>query len=235
MSKKKSVLAIIPARGGSKGLPGKNLRPLHGKPLIAWTIEAALGAACVERLIVSSDDPEIIGVCRDLGCEAPFQRPDELATDAALLSDTLTHALSAFDHGCEYLAVLQPTSPLRRSEDIDGCFDRCIEAGVMTCLSVTDSPKPPYWMFAVDGEHRMTPVMGWEKVNTPRHDLPPTYLLNGAVYIAKIDWFLQHKTLLDASTLAYRMPPERSVDIDTLADFDQAERLMRMANSAETD
>ena len=235
MSKKNSVLAVIPARGGSKGLPGKNLRPLHGKPLIAWTIEAAKHTACIERLILSSDDPETIGVCRGLGCEVPFQRPDELATDEALLSDTLTHALTAFNHGCEYLAVLQPTSPLRRSEDIDGCFNLWIETAAMTCLSVTSAPKPPYWMFSVDGEHRMTPVMGWEMVNTPRHDLPPIYVLNGAVYIVKIDWYLQHKTLLDASTRAYLMPPERSVDIDTLADFQQAEQLMCMANSPETD
>lgn len=235
MSRKNSVLAVIPARGGSKGLPGKNLRQLHGKPLIAWTIEAARRATCVERLILSSDDPEIIGVSRDLGCEVPFQRPLELATDEALLSDTLTHALTAFDHGCEYLAVLQPTSPLRRSEDIDGCVNRCIEMEAMTCLSVTISPKSPYWMFSVDGDHRMTPIMDWEMVNTPRHNLQPVYVLNGAVYIVKIDWFLQHKTLLDASTLAYLMPPERSVDIDTLSDFHQAERLMRMANSPKTD
>src|SRR5262249_46947636 len=119
------VLAIITARGGSKGLPGKNIIDLGGKPLLAWSIEAAHRARHVDRLILSSEDDDIIAVAKKFGCEVPFRRPREFATDAAMIDPVLTHALDHLDEAFDYLVLLQPTSPLRTAADIDGPIKLC--------------------------------------------------------------------------------------------------------------
>ncbi len=217
-----SVLAIIPARGGSKGLPGKNIAPLGGKPLIAWTIEAALAARCVSRTIVSTDSPEIAEVARAAGADVPFLRPDHLASDTATTLDVIAHAHQACP-GFDVLLVLQPTSPLRRAADIDAAFAQMIASGAQSCTSVCETDTPPWLMY------RQTEAGFVESVLPPwpggmrRQDLPPVYVLNGALYFVKTPAFDTTGQLLPSPTAGYIMPAHASIDIDTREDLHRAE------------
>lgn len=221
-----SVLAIIPARGGSKGLPGKNLRPLAGLPLIAWSIAAARACPAIDDVIVSTDDPAIAAAARAAGARVPFLRPAELATDSARTIDVVHHALGALPQPPDLLVLLQPTSPLRQAEDITAALTRCIDAGADTCVSVTPSAKSPAWMYQIDPAGRMRPLLEDRPTGRRRQDLPPVYVLNGAVYVARTPWLLAHDGFIAPNGVASVMPPERSVDIDTLLDFRLAELLM---------
>jgi len=215
----KKVLAIIPARGGSKGVPRKNIRELSGKPLIAWTIEAALKSRYIDRLILSSDDDEIIEIAGKWGCEAPFIRPKELATDVTGTANVIFHAIKNIGERYDYIVVLQPTSPLRLAADIDNCIKYCIEMNSTSCVSVTEAEKNPYWMYFLDNDGRMTSVIDVSKIPTRRQDLPAAYSLNGAVYVVKVEWFEKSVKLIDKQTVAYVMPKIRSLDIDTELDL----------------
>jgi len=219
-----SVLALIPARGGSKGLPGKNLRPLAGRPLIAWSIAAARACPAIDDVIVSTDDPAIAAAARAEGARVPFPRPAELATDGARSIDVVHHALRALPALPDLVVLLQPTSPLRRAEDITAALTRCVESGADTCVSVTPSAKSPAWMYQLDAEGRMRPLLDTPAASR-RQDLPPVYVLNGAVYVARTPWLLAHDGFIAPDGVASVMPPERSIDIDTLLDFRLAELL----------
>lgn len=221
----KSILAIIPARGGSKGVPRKNIRELAGKPLIAWTIEEAQKSKYIDRVIVSTEDPEIIRVAQSWNCEVPFVRPKELALDETPTSKVIIHALNNLPKH-DYVLLLQPTSPLRTVEDIDGCIQYCEEHRAVSCVSVTEPDKSPYWMFVLDSMGRMKPLLAQECFMTRRQDLPTVYAINGAIYMARYDWFLQYETFLHEQTLGYVMPRERSLDIDTEFDFELASLLL---------
>ncbi|HYC67376.1 acylneuraminate cytidylyltransferase family protein [Brevundimonas sp.] len=222
----RSVLAVIPARGGSKGLPGKHLMPLGGRPLIAWTIEAARRSRCIDRLILSSDDAEIMAAAGGLGCEAPFQRSPELSGDHASSIDV---ALDALDRapGYQVVVLLQPTSPLRTADDIDGALHRMEQLQAPSCVSVCEAPNHPWLTFAQDGQGRLDPFASPPRgASLRRQDLPPAWVLNGAVYAADAAWLRREQAFLrPGETAAWEMPVERSVDIDTLADFRAAERL----------
>lgn len=213
----KSVLAIITARGGSKGVPRKNIRLLGGKPLIAYTIEAAQSAKCVDRVILSTDDAEIADVAARHGCEIPFMRAPSLATDTAPSSEVVLDALARCP-GCDYFVLLQPTSPLRTAADIDACAELCLTAGAPACVSVAEVRESPFWMYRVSEKRALSPIMP-PVTATRRQDLETIYALNGAVYFAASDWYIQNKTFLGPSTVAHVMPAERSVDLDTEADF----------------
>ncbi len=219
------LLAIIPARGGSKGLPGKNLVPLAGRPLIAWTIEAANRAACVAHAIVSSDDPAILAAARRWGAPAIARRPAHLATDTAGIMDTILHLLDQTNDAYAQVVLLQPTSPLRTAADIDAAFALYRRSGAPACVSVTQAPKPPHWMYDMADDGRLRPLLG-HRETARRQDLPPTYVLNGAIYIAATSWLRSHKTFVGQETVAYVMPAERSVDIDTELDLALAETLL---------
>ena len=217
-----TVLAIIPARGGSKRLPRKNLRELAGKPLIAWTIEAARGSRYLDRVMLSSEDEEIMGVARALGCEVPFARPAELATDEAPGIAPVLDALSRLP-GYAWVVLLQPTSPLRSAEDIDGCIETCVRLKAPACVSVTLSPKKPYWMYAIGERGKLVPL-----AEAPKSAPPPTaHVLNGAMFMARTDWLLEHRDFISVDTVAHVMPPERSVDIDDALDFEFAGFLLQ--------
>ena len=228
----RSVLAIVAARGGSKGLPGKNLRILGGKPLIAWSIEAARGSRYVDRVVVSSDDDAIMAAARARGAEAPFARPAALATDTAAVEDAIIHCLDALDRSYDFLVLLQPTSPLRIAADIDGGIETCVRAGAPACISVTEASKSPYWMFTLDEAGRMTPILRRDHEPRRRQDLPVFHQLNGAVYVAEVSWFRVHRRFLAAETRAYVMPKERSVDVDDAVDFALARVLLEGAAGA---
>lgn len=223
MIKNKSVLAIIPARGGSKGVPRKNIRPLADKPLIAWTIEAARKSGYIDRLILSSEDAEIISVAQAWGCEAPFVRPAELARDDTPGIDPVLHALDALP-GYDYVVLLQPTSPLRETADIDGCMARCAEDDAPACVSVSPPAQHPYWTYRIDGEGRLSPL--FDKAPDRRQDLPAVYALNGAVYVARTHDLRRTRDFLMPGAVAFVMPDARALDIDTLADLTLAECLL---------
>lgn len=212
------ILAIIPARGGSKGVPRKNIRELAGKPLIAWTIEEAKKSKYITRLILSSEDDEIIEVAKKYGCEVPFVRPKELAKDDTPGIDPVLHAIEQCP-GYDYVMLLQPTSPLRTVKDIDECIEFVINNKIETCVSVTESEKSPYWMYKVDSKGKMEPLINQNKIIVRRQELPTVYMLNGAIYMAKIDRLLQEKSFLNSYTKAFIMCKENSFDIDTEMDL----------------
>ena len=220
-----TVLAIIPARGGSKRLLRKNILKLAGKPLIAWSIEAAQGSKYINKCIVSTDDKEIAEVAKKNGCEVPFIRPPELATDDASSNDVIEHAINNLEEQYDIVMILQPTSPLRKAEDIDHALEFMRENNVPTVVSVCKANKPLNWHFIVKVDGTLKPILQ-NKIISNRQECESTYIPNGALYIAKTDYFTSKKTFYTDSTLAYIMPHERSVDIDNRMDFFTAEAII---------
>lgn len=216
-----SVLAVIPARGGSKGLPGKNIRHAGGRPLLAWTAEAALASKHVDRVVLSSDDEDIMRAARECGCEVPFRRPAELASDTAASIDVVLHALDKIP-GYDVVVLLQPTSPLRTAGDVDDACARMMAASAPSCVSVCRVEHSPYWMYRLDAGGTLRPLL--EPAPTRRQDLPTVYRLNGALYVARVEWLRTARQFVSAGTVAHVMPVERSLDIDTLEDFHAFQR-----------
>lgn len=219
-----SVLGVILARGGSKGLPRKNIRDLAGKPLIVWTIEAGHESEYLDRLILSSDDEEIMSVADEHGCEVPFRRPDKLAQDDTSSMDTLLHAMNQMP-AHDYTVLLQPTSPLRTASDIDAAIKACHETDAPACVTVNKTDKPPQWMYMLDENHHLTPVHESSEVIARRQDAQSVCVLNGAAYAGRTEWLKRHETFLTDKTVAHEMPNYRSVDIDDEIDFLYAEIL----------
>lgn len=219
------VLAVITARGGSKGVPRKNVLPFRGRPLIHWTIAAAQASAHIDRLILSSDDAEIIAAAEGAGCEAPFVRAPELSSDEASSVDVVLDAVDRAP-GFDLVVLLQPTSPLRAARDIDGALDQLVRANAPSAVSVSAAAIHPWLIFGEDGGRLTAYAPPPEGASLRRQDLPPAWTLNGAVYAAEIDWLRRGRTFVrPGETAAYVMPDDRSVDIDTLEDFRAAEAL----------
>lgn len=230
MYKGKRIVATINARGGSKGVPGKNIRDLGGLPLIAWTIREARRSAMIDRVIVSSDDEGILAVARSHGADTPFIRPAELARDDTPGVDPVLHVVEALKPDVyDYIVLLQPTSPLRTVQDIDGCIIACLDAALPCLISVTEADKSPYFMFTMAPDGLMSPVIAQERFHTRRQDLPRVVAPNGAVYVADCAWLARTRSYLTPETRGYEMPRERSQDIDGLLDFDICELLLRKA------
>lgn len=224
MINEKKVLAVIPARGGSKGVPQKNIKSLAGKPLVAWTIEEAMKSRYLDNVILSSDDDKIIAIAKQWGCEVPYKRPERLAMDDTPGILPILHAIEKLP-GYDYVVVLQPTSPLRITEDIDRCLEMIQTTKAPSVVSVTEVEKSPYWMFQFGEGSKLAPLMG----NTGgyrRQDLPKVYALNGAVYVGEITRLIESKSFLTDETVGYVMPSNRSLDIDSLLDFQICEFLM---------
>ena len=221
-----SVLAIIPARGGSKGIPRKNIRQLAGRPLIGWTIAEAKRSRYIDRFILSSEDSEIIQVAQDLGCDVPFVRPSELAKDGTPGVEPVLHALKALPEKYDYVVLLQPTSPLRIAEDIDECIEFCIKNKASTCVAVSEATQYPFWMYKIGKKGAMSPFIKMKDTVSRRQDLPKAYIINGAVYVAKVDDLLENRSLVNTFTIAYIMPKERSTDIDEELDLALCELIL---------
>lgn len=219
----RNVLGVITARGGSTGLRRKNILPFNGKPLIGWTIEAATKSKYIDRLILSSDDEEIISVAERFGCEVPFRRLPELATDEASSILVLCDALRRCP-GFQYVVLLQPTSPLRSAEDIDAALESCTGLAAPACVSVCVASENPFWMFNAEEGRRLSPLIS-QDLPLRRQDAPKVLSLNGAVYVAEVEWFLREQKFIAPETVYYEMPPERSVDVDTELDLSLAELL----------
>jgi len=230
------VIALIPARGGSKGLPGKNLRPLAGKPLIVHTLEAALAARAVERVIVSTDDDEIIRVARSVdGVEVPFRRPPQLAGDSASAVDAYLHAADCLElldgTAPRSFCVLLPTAPLRDAGDIDAAVALYHRTRAEVVLSVAPA-KPLAWHQHMDGDGRLVPATANSSVAN-RQDCPQSWVPNGAIYVLDMPALRRTRTYFGPATWGHPMPADRSVDIDTETDFLLAEMLL--ARSADRD
>jgi len=219
---RKKILGLIPARGGSKGVKDKNLKNLLGIPLLGWTILEGKKSKYLDKLIVSSDDIRILDEARKWGCDSPFDRPKELATDESPTIDTVLHILTHMPE-YEYVVLLQPTSPLRNHEDIDRCIEFCFEKNASYCVSVSESRESPFWSYYEDSDKLKAVVQGNSYIR--RQDLPPTYQINGAIYFAQAARILKDKKFLTPETLAYKMPQERSIDIDSEEDFEYIEFL----------
>ncbi len=227
MYKGKKILAIIPARGGSKGVPRKNIKMLAGKPLIAWTIEEAKKSRFIDTCIVSTEDEEIKAVAERWGGNVPFMRPAELAQDDTPGIEPVLHAIKMMP-GYDFVVLLQVTSPLRTVEDIDGAIAHCFDRGSDSCVSVAEAEHSPYWMYGLDEQERLRPILKIEQEKCyQRQKLPKVYQLNGAVYVASIEFIQRRKDFVEEDTLGYRMPQDRSYDIDSVLDFEVAEMLMK--------
>ncbi len=226
MYKGKKILAIIPARGGSKGVPRKNIKMLAGKPLIAWTIEEAKKSKYIDMCIVSTEDQEIKSVAEKWGGNVPFMRPAELAQDDTPGIDPVLHAIKMLP-GYDFVVLLQATSPLRTVEDIDGAIAYCLDGNCESCVSVTEAEHSPYWMYQMEIQGQLRSILKIEKEKSyQRQKLPKIYQLNGSVYVARVDFVQRERAFIGEETVGYVMPQERSYDIDTMLDFEVAEVLM---------
>lgn len=217
-----AILGLIPARGGSKGIPRKNVRLIAGKPLIAWTIEAALAAKAIDRVVVTTDDPEIAAVAGAHGADVPFIRPAELARDETPGIDPVLHALDVLP-GYDAVVLLQPTSPLRTADDIDAAVELADAGRRGNVVSVTEAVHAG-WSFAMGAGDMLD--IGAQGLVARRQDLPRQFALNGAIYVAATARLRTDRNFLVPGTIGYRMPAERSVDIDALLDWRIAEMLL---------
>lgn len=225
----KKITAIIPARGGSKGLPNKNLRNMVGKPLIAWSIEQAKLCNLIDTIIVSTENDEIAFVARQYGAEIPFKRPASLADDTVNVMDVLIHALAELSSKLtltDLVVLLQPTSPLRVADDISNAIHIFSEREAHAVVSVCEVDHSPIWANTLPADLCMKNFIRPEALNRNRQDFEVYYRINGAIYLAEIGFLLDNKNFYDEKTFAYVMPRERSVDVDSLVDFEYAEYLL---------
>ncbi|MDC1309951.1 acylneuraminate cytidylyltransferase family protein [Opitutales bacterium] len=219
------VLGLIPARGGSKGIFRKNIKNLCGKPLIAWTIEAALKSSKIDRLVVTTEDNEIAEIAKSYGADVPFMRPTELAEDSTPGISPVLHAIEQLPN-FDSVLLLQPTSPLRTSTDIDGILNFGIQEDAESVVSVCESPVHPYWIYK--SKNKILKPFFDHKFVACRQDLPDAFSLNGAMYFGRTSWLLDQKAFVSPYTYGYLMPKSRSYDIDDEDDWLVVETLLSL-------
>lgn len=225
MYKSKTFLAIIPARGGSKRLPRKNILDLCGKPLVAWSIEAGLKSNYIDRVVVSSDDDEILNISSNFGAET-IKRPVELASDAATTFDAIKHTIENIQK-YDYIVLLQPTSPLRNEKHIDEAIELLEEKQADAIVSVCEMDHSPLWSNTLPENGNMSSFLRDEVLNKRSQDLEKYYRLNGAIYICKVEKLLEEKSFfLKENIFAYVMDRKSSIDIDEEIDFKIAKALI---------
>lgn len=221
----RKTLGLIPARGGSKGIPRKNIKLMAGKPLIAWAIESALRAPSLAAVAVTTDDLEIAEVARQHGAQVPFLRPAELARDDTPGVDPVLHALEQLPQ-YDSVLLLQPTSPLRTTADIEACLTLAQITSAPCVVSVSPAQQHPYWMYRIDERQLLQSLFDLPQV-TRRQDLPPIYAANGALYFADASWLRRRRTFISPETAAFVMPAASAVDLDTPLDWKLAELLLK--------
>jgi CMP-N,N'-diacetyllegionaminic acid synthase len=230
------VYGLITARGGSKGIPGKNIKPLAGKPLIAYTIEAALRSRKLARTLFSTDDEGIAAVARKHGAEVPFIRPSDLAGDDSSHISVVEHALHWLEKHenvrPDYLMLLQPTCPFRTTADIDAACDLAEARKPRAVVSVTESHSHPYLAKSIAADGTLKNFMSHDLKYERRQDLPRAYSLNGAIYLNRRESLLEERVFVPPGTLPYVMPRERSMDIDSLWDWQVAEWVLEHGDAA---
>lgn len=221
------VLGVIVARGGSKRLPGKNLRPLGDKPLIAWTAQAAMSASSLTDVILSTDSQEIADVAKKYGVSVPFMRPPHLAEDSSNVLDALTHAVVAMDGQgirADVVVLLQATSPFRSARDIDDAVGLLVTKGADTVLSVRPAQEHPYWMWR-DDKGAIAPLFSREHMALTREAVPPMFMETGALYVVRRS-VLDRGSLYGDRIMPIQLSDRAAVDIDDVSDFARAERML---------
>jgi len=229
----KNIIAVIPARGGSKGVPKKNIRLVCNKPLISYSINAALSSSYVTRIVVSTDDPDIASISEKCGAEV-LMRPVELSGDTVSASDVVIHVgetLLKKGQIPDILIMLQPTSPLRTSGDIDNALQLFMENECDSVISVIKEEHPPLWCLKIVDKY-LEPMFGWENLKKTRQEFPESYKPNGAIFIASLKTLKEQDGFYCGKLLPYIMPPERSVDIDSEMDLTLAQFLLEVRNNA---
>lgn len=225
------VLGIIPARGGSKSVPKKNIRLLAGKPLIAYTIETAQKCKMLDRTIVSTDDVEIAEVAKEYGGGVPFMRPKELALDETAMLPVLQHAVSFIEKmdniHVDMVVLLDPTSPSRTIENIEECIQKLERENVDSVVTICEVEHNPYFVMMELHNDRLVPLIKSDKVITRRQDAPKVYRLNAAVYAFNRDVLMKAKKMIPDNTMAVIMSHEQSTHIDHEIDFEFAEYMMK--------
>lgn len=217
------IIAIIPARGGSKRLPRKNVLPLGDSPLIVHTINAAKKSGIFDTILVSSDDEEIISIAKEHHALAPFKRPESISNDTASSVDVIKHALNFYKAKGEnftHFMLLQPTSPLRTSNSIKDSLNLLREKDAKAIISVTECDHPPEWSNKIDESLSLENFLSDDIKGKRSQDIPASYRLNGAIYLLEVDTFIKSNSLMpDKNTFAYKMSKEESIDIDSNIDF----------------
>lgn len=227
MNDKSPYIAIIPARGGSKRLPGKNMMMIAGKPLIGWTIEAAIESGVFGKVVVSTDSWEIAVLAAQFGAEVPFMRPEELTQDNTPTVDVMIHAVNELSMGVNphwtHVACLQPTSPLRTAQNIREAVQQLEEKRADAVISVCRSEHSPLWSNTLPESLSLEGFIPENIQKTPSQQLPAYYRLNGALYFCRIARMMEERTLfLNSGAYAYVMSRKDSIDIDDQVDFDLA-------------
>ena len=232
MREKKKIIALIPARGGSKGIQRKNIKLLAGKPLIAYSIETALKSKYIDRVVVSTEDEEIAEISKKYGAEVPFLRPKELARDDSPTIDAIMHAINRFEESGEYfdiIVLLEPTSPLRDVEDIDKCVEILIsnpKAKAIVSVAKLESTHPEFNVVIKNEGFIRKPDGTTNFKVLRRQDLKDIYFFEGSVYISEINTLRQKRTFYHELTLAYVVPKYKSFEVDEFCDFICVESLM---------
>jgi len=222
------ILGLIPARGGSKGVPGKNIKLLAGKPLIAYTVEQANAAKGIDKLILSTDDESIAKVAKEIGLEVPFMRPIELANDSAKSLDVVVHALDFLEQKGEVydaVCLLQVTSPYRPDGSIDEAIELFKKTKPDSLVSVRKVPDEfnPHWTFKIKGDNRLQIATGEKHIIPRRQELPPAYHRDGAIYITSVSCIREKHSLLGDDIVAFPIDSPKLINIDTMDDWYEAE------------
>lgn len=212
------VIGIIPARAGSRRMIGKNTRMLAGRPMIGWTLAAARASQVLDRIVVSSDDPAVLDLAAEMGCPAPFTRPAALSGPEASVIDAVDHALGEVGGVWDYVVLLQPTSPLRRAQDIDAAVALAEESGASAVVSVSPLSKPAAFHVQMQEGGRL---------QSPPDTLADTFVVNGAVYVARPERLVRERTFRPEGALGYVMPVECGWDVDTADEFAACEARLR--------
>lgn len=224
------ILGLIPARGGSKGIPGKNIRLLHGKPLLQYAYEAATASGVLDRIILSTDDPAIAELAKRLGIEVPFMRPPDLASDQAPMIGVAVHALRALEEDGyvpDALMLLQPTAPLRRPEHIRDAVALLGDNDAVTSVVPLPKDQCPHFLMRITPEGRLTFFMPDGATYTRRQDVPQAYQRDGSVYLTRRDVLLNGRTFYGTRTVPLVIDPADSANIDGPEDWERAEALLR--------
>jgi CMP-N-acetylneuraminic acid synthetase len=224
------ILGVIPARGGSKGVPGKNIRPVLGKPLIAYSIECGLKCSSIDRLVVSTDSEEIADIARKLGAEVPFLRPEELAGDTVPMLPVMRHSItSAEEHygrTVRALVLLDPTGALRTVDDVESCLKLFEDSDCDAVISGNTAHRSPYFNMVIQDTGYVRLVIPTSKPIGRRQDCPVVYDLNTVVWVYSRRALMEEKARIPERTLLYFVPPERAIDVDTELDLKILEFLM---------
>lgn len=231
MINNKKILAIITARGGSKGVKGKNIKILNGMHLISYSINACKDSRYIDKVILSSDDKEIIKVAEENGVNVPFVRPSELATDTATSVSVIKHAtgfMESIGEVYDYIITIQPTSPFRTSNHLDSAIEEIVnDDNADSLVSITEADYNPYWMKVIKYGYIESFMNIDEKKFTRRQDLPKVYKMNGSIFISKRDLIMEKEQILGEKVLPFLMSSKDSIDIDDEEDFALAEFVMR--------